>query len=1095
MKKLAFLLILLFASKMMFASHVMGGEITWECTGTNTYQFQLVFYRDCNGAEVNVVSETIRVWNHPILTEISLQYVSRSDISPTCFQVVGSPPMLECGIGSAGGNGVGALEQVVYRSGDITIDGIPPSDGWIFTYENFSRSNALTNLQDPSSYGITLAAKMYESPNSVVNSCTDSSPQFLQSPYFVTCAGSEYRYNMNAVDPDLDSLQFEFGIPYDHFPTGSYDPPNNPIPVPFETDFSFLTPTPGSIFDPNNIEATINSGTGELIFTSFTTGNYNIKITVKSYRQGILVSEVEREMQVVVLPCSSSNDAPVITAPFAGNSFEIDIIAGDFISFDLLANDFDLLQDGSNQNVIITASGPMFGSNYISDLGCDIEPCATLNATPPISAPQTANTQFSWQTTCDHLINQFGEAANVIPYDFVFKVQDNFCQVPKVTYATVRINVLNSGILEAPKISCIQTDDFDNITIFWDPITDPFGSFVEYGIYSVQDGLIGNLTDISTNSYTINAISGAKDYFLSVMSGACGNTLRYSDTVANIFLSLNNPGNGTALLNWNPPSSSFLTGFNAYYHIYREYPNGNFTLIDSVEYGTNSYKDTIDICQAFLNYRIILPTTECDFTSNKIGDDFEDMLTPNIPFILSVGIDTVSNNMLIEWDENNQGDTYGYVIYTFDSNGILFELDTVWGIQNVNYSYPVDLNGGPYSYSVAAFDSCFTNAVPVTFQTSAKASINTSMISSSDVFMCEQEADIFWSPYLGRDVDFYEIWSLVNGNWNLEEISQDTTVRIPVIGNQNYIIYINAVFIDGFNAFSSPTGFYVPMPGQPAFHYFKLATVNNNQIELYDYIDESVGINEIIFQRRNLTGAYEEIGRSDANGNEVFFLDEEANPTYQAWEYRTKYIDSCGTEGTFANENKTIFLQGSTNEYDMINSLNWTAYEGFDGGILEYHIYRSLNGVYDPSPIAIVDQVDLSYTDDANGLDSDGKICYRVEAVEVFNSYNFSEISASNELCLIYSPKIYIPNAFTPNGINPIFMPVVSNINFNSYHLSIINRWGQLVFESFDKDQGWNGLLQSNGKKATNDVYVYIFEAEDEEGFIIIKKGFVSLID
>jgi len=1095
MKKLAFVLLFLIATKLSFASHVMGGEITWQCTGGNTYQFQLVFYRDCNGAEVNVISETIRVWNHPTLSEITLQFISRSDISPLCSEVAGSPPMLDCGIGSAGGNGIGALEQIIYRSGDIVIDGLPPTDGWIFTYENFSRSNALTNLSDPSSYGITLAAKMYPSSNMTSGSCTDSSPLFLQAPYIVTCAGSEYRYNMNAVDPDLDSLHFEFGIPYDHFPTGIYDPPNNPIPVPFEPDFSYLSPTPGIITDPNNIPATIDPSTGELIFTSFTTGNFNIKITVQSYRQGAIVSEVEREMQVVVLACSNTNNAPVITAPFPGNSFEIDINAGDLISFDLTANDFDLLQDGSDQNVIIIPSGPMFGNNYTSDLGCDIEPCATLNSSPPISAPQSVNTLFSWQTTCDHLVNQFGEASNIVPYDFVFKVQDDFCQVPKITYATVRINVINPGILNAPKINCIQTDDFDNITIYWDPITDPFGSFIEYGIYSVQDGLIGNLTDISSNSYTINAISGAKDYFLSVQSGCDGNTIKYSDTIANIYLNISNPGNGTAILNWNAPSGTMLSNFNAYYHVYLEYPMGTLNLIDSVPFGTTNYKDTIDICQAFINYRITLPTDACEFTSNKAGDNFEDMLTPSIPIIYSVGIDTASNNMLIEWNENNQNDTYGYVIYTFDSNGILYELDTVWGLQNTSYSYPVDLTGGPYSYSVAAFDSCTTNAFPVTFQTSAKASVNTSMISSSAVFMCDQEAEIYWTPYIGINVDFYEIWSLVNGNWNLEEISQDTSVRIPVIGSENYSIYVNAVFFDGNNAFSSPTHFYVPVPGQPSFHYFKLATVSGENIELYDYIDESVGINEIIFQRRNNSGAFEEIGRSDANGNNVYFLDDDVSTDYRSWEYRTKYVDSCGSVGSFANTNKTIFLEGSADDYDMINTLNWTAYEGFDGGIMEYHIYRSINGVFDSSPIVVLDNTELSYTDDANGLDSEGKICYRIEAVEVFNTYNFSETSVSNVLCLLYSPKIYIPNAFTPNGLNPVFKPVVSNINFESYHLSIINRWGQLVFESFEKDYGWDGTIQSNGKKATNDVYVYFFEAIDEENNVIIKKGFVSLID
>jgi len=1094
MKKFAFLLIMIFTYNMAEASHVMGGELTWSCGAGGVYTFELVFYRDCNGAEVNVISETVRVWNHPSITQITLDFVSRADISPSCTEVTGSPPMLDCGIGSAGGNGSGAIEQVVYRR-DLILPGTPPSQGWIFTYENFSRSNALTNIENPSSYGITIAATMYPSPNTAINECTDSSPQFLQSPYFVTCTGSEYRYNMNAVDPDLDSMQFEFGIPYDHFPTGNYDPPNNPIPVPFESDFSFSSPTPGVINDPNNIEATINSATGELIFTSFTSGNYNIKILVKSYREGMLISKVEREMQVVVLPCSSTNEAPEITAPFGAGSFETDIVAGDLISFDLIANDFDLLQDGSNQNVIITPSGPMFGSNFTSDLGCDIEPCATLNNTPPIEAAQTAITAFSWQTTCDHLINQFGAAADVIPYDFVFKVQDNFCQVPKVTYATVRINVHNSGILNAPKIKCIQTDDSDNITIFWNSISDPGGSFVEYGVYSVQDGLIASIPDITVDNYTVNSITSANEYYLAVQSGVCGNTKRYSDTVSNIYLSINNPGNGTALLSWNNPSANYFPEYNTYTHIFREYPSGTLTLIDSVEYSVNNYKDTIDICQAFIKYQIILPTSECGFTSNKVGDDFEDMLTPDMPTILSVGIDTLTNEMLIQWNQNNQNDTYGYVIYTFDSNGILYELDTIWGISNISYSYNVNLNGGPYSYSVAAFDSCSTNTVPVTFQTSAKASINTSMISSSDVYMCDQEADIYWTPYIGRPVDFYEIWSLVNGNWNLEEISQDTNVRIPVTGNQNYTIYINAVFFDGYSAFSNPTSFFVPTPGQPAFHYFKLATVNNDNVELYDFIDESVGITEVIFQRRNLSGAFEEIGRSDANSNVVYFLDEESNPNYQSWEYRTKYIDSCGTEGTFANTNKTIFLEGSAEDYDLINTLSWSSYEDFDGGILEYHIYRAINGIYDPSPIVILDQTELSYIDDVNGLGSEGKICYRIEAVEAFNTYNFSEISSSNELCLTYSPKIYIPNAFTPNGVNPIFKPIVSNINFSSYHLSIINRWGQLVFESFDKDEGWNGLIQANGKKATNDVYVYIFEAEDENGIVMIRKGFVSLID
>ena len=240
------------------ASHVMGGEITWSCSGSNAYEFQLVFYRDCNGAEVNIISEDIRVWNHPSLNTILMNFVSREDISPTCTVVPGSPPMLDCGSGSAAGNGVGAIERITYKSDPIIIDGTPPEEGWIFTYENFSRSNAVSNLSNPSTFGITLAAKIFENQNNIAGSCTDSSPTFLQSPNFVTCAGSEYRYNMNAIDPDLDSLYFQFGVPYDYFPTGTYNPPTNPMPVPFEPGFTFNTPTPYTNLNANNIPATIN---------------------------------------------------------------------------------------------------------------------------------------------------------------------------------------------------------------------------------------------------------------------------------------------------------------------------------------------------------------------------------------------------------------------------------------------------------------------------------------------------------------------------------------------------------------------------------------------------------------------------------------------------------------------------------------------------------------------------------------------------------------------------------------------------------------------------------------------------------------------
>ena len=68
--------------------------------------------------------------------------------------------------------------------------------------------------------------------------------------------------------------------------------------------------------------------------------------------------------------------------------------------------------------------------------------------------------------------------------------------------------------------------------------------------------------------------------------------------------------------------------------------------------------------------------------------------------------------------------------------------------------------------------------------------------------------------------------------------------------------------------------------------------------------------------------------------------------------------------------------------------------------------------------------------------------------------------------------QVYIPTAFTPNedGLNDSFKPITSQ-NVTDYFFQIYNRWGEVVFESNDKDAGWNGFY--NGHQAPDDVYVW----------------------
>lgn len=70
---------------------------------------------------------------------------------------------------------------------------------------------------------------------------------------------------------------------------------------------------------------------------------------------------------------------------------------------------------------------------------------------------------------------------------------------------------------------------------------------------------------------------------------------------------------------------------------------------------------------------------------------------------------------------------------------------------------------------------------------------------------------------------------------------------------------------------------------------------------------------------------------------------------------------------------------------------------------------------------------------------------------------------------------INVPNSFTPNGdgTNDVFKPVMSGFieGKGRYIFSIFNRWGELIFETSNPDEGWDGVYK--GKESPQDNYVY----------------------
>jgi gliding motility-associated-like protein len=84
--------------------------------------------------------------------------------------------------------------------------------------------------------------------------------------------------------------------------------------------------------------------------------------------------------------------------------------------------------------------------------------------------------------------------------------------------------------------------------------------------------------------------------------------------------------------------------------------------------------------------------------------------------------------------------------------------------------------------------------------------------------------------------------------------------------------------------------------------------------------------------------------------------------------------------------------------------------------------------------------------------------------------------------------EIYVPKGFSPNGDskNDRLIPRLVGISQLIY-FKIYNRWGQLIFSTNTKGDGWDGKYR--GAKQPMDTYVWMAEARADDGKIIKRTG------
>lgn len=314
-----------------FSSHIVAGEIFYDCLGGNTYRVTLKLYRDCNsdGADFDPdLPVTVFNGSNVQIDAFSIPFPGSELLVPTFSNPCVTIPPEVC------------VEEAVYTK---VVDLPPSTNGYTLSYQRCCRGPAVTNLDVPEEAGLTLTIEIPPAADAVCN----SSPRFNNFPPLLMCVNQELVFDHSATDPDGDIIVYELCTPFDG--GTSVAPAPDPASAP---PYSEITWAAGATELNPLILGTINlnSNTGLLTATPELEGLFAIGICAKEYRDGVLISVTRRDFQLKVFNCEITMEA-IITPQNELSTFET-------------------FCDGLSINFENTSYG---GTNYLWDFGVDTD--------------------------------------------------------------------------------------------------------------------------------------------------------------------------------------------------------------------------------------------------------------------------------------------------------------------------------------------------------------------------------------------------------------------------------------------------------------------------------------------------------------------------------------------------------------------------------------------------------------------------------------------------------------------------------------------------------------------------------------------------
>lgn len=455
------------------------------------------------------------------------------------------------------------------------------------------------------------------------------------------------------------------------------------------------------------------------------------------------------------------------------------------------------------------------------------------------------------------------------------------------------------------------------------------------------------------------------------------------------------------------------------------------------------------------------------------------------------------DQVVITWSPSPSPEVFAYVISRNTLAGTTI-LDTIYGGITTFTDTGAAPDEGPETYFVTALDQCGNKSL-------VTAPHNTLFVEAGNVDPCRQSITLTWNAYQNWQggVKQYEIWIGANGAaavlWDSVGGNTLSYVFDQADDGFEYCFYIKGVENGTGESSTSNVTCQQVQVTQPLRQLLVLnATVVASDAADIEWLwsPDNAELASAAMQRANSNAGFADLATLPFSM--PLTLDNTYNdPTAQANAgrrfYRVNTQDVCGTALT-SNAVATIFLSGAANDNENLNELFWTPYVNELADTITYRLVRT--NVGGTQTIATLDINTLAFSDAVEAAKPDQlESCYYVEAIAPLNlpdGTTRTVTSRSNTVCLEQAIRMYIPNAFAPEGINRFFKPILPYGEPESYQMLIFDRWGGQVFESRSIGQGWDG--KKNDRPLPQGVYLYYIKLEQSGGRVIEKKGSVALL-